>query len=480
MRATNGFLRALGSSMGSRLGIGVMNYGLFWALSHLLDGTGLGGFSLLTNAFFAVQTLPLLGLGLPFIRRVATGQDDLPREVTGAFVFALPISLLLALLLGLWGQFSHEGALTLPFWLVAASALPAAWNLVAESTLIGRERFGDMARINLVETVMRALLAVTCVRFGYGLTGVFAVFLVLRVMVAIVYALHPALPLPRWHLASSALQRRNWRELPVFFFIVVVTTLLLRLDVVVLSYLRGLVDVAVYAAASRLYEAAQVVPTVLALVVIPLLARQFVAARAQFAGSLAVAIRMTLTLGLAVALPAIAFADSLVHLLYKPEMAAAAGVLRWLAFGAVLMVTDVILSSTMLAASAQRKDLQALAVNLAVLSVGLFLLIPPFGIQGAAAAVVLGICTRLLLRLHWTVTVLGLPRMEIELVRLAGATAFGIVVERALATSAGPWLASLAALAVYFAVVLLTGGFGRRPLLRLRGDLAVLLQHPAA
>ena len=63
---------ALGSAMGARVGMAVLNYGLFWLLSHRLGTTTLGGFSLLMNVFYMSAMLPLLGLSGPLTRRAAT------------------------------------------------------------------------------------------------------------------------------------------------------------------------------------------------------------------------------------------------------------------------------------------------------------------------------------------------------------------------------------------------------------------------
>ena len=61
--------RALGSAMGARVGMAVLNHGLFWLLSHRLGTTTPGGFSLLMNVFCMSAMLPLLGLSGPLTRR---------------------------------------------------------------------------------------------------------------------------------------------------------------------------------------------------------------------------------------------------------------------------------------------------------------------------------------------------------------------------------------------------------------------------
>ncbi len=478
MRSSNKLLHAMSSSMGARLATALFNYGLFWALSRLVDAKTLGAFSLLMNVFQLALLLPLLGMAVPLIRRIATSEQDMGNEVTNAVAFTAPVSVILALSVGGWGHFSHEGELALPSWLVAASLLPTAWTTVAEATLIGRERVADVARFTFVEALLRTGLALVCVWLGYGLVGIFASLLAARIVAAVLFAFHPEISLQRpsqWHRLSFL---RNCREVPMYFSITLVSALTTRLDVIALSHLAGLRDVAIYAAASRLYDAAQILPTVLALVILPALARQFVSAPQQFRDTLERSVRLSLIIGLGLALIASALSGPLIALLYKPDVADAAQALRFFAFSAVLAMIDVVLSSTMLAASAQRHDLRSLLFGLLVLIASLWILAPRFGPTGTAAAVAIAMCARVGARLSWAVRHLGLPAAWHDLLRLAIACAIGIGT-LIFSLRWGALAALFAAPIAYAAAVVLTGLLGRHPIRELRRDIALLTNGAA-
>ena len=476
-----GVLGALGSAMGARLGMAALNYGLFWELSHRLAADALGGFSLLMNISLLLQALPLLGLSVALIRRSATEPERLATEVSNAFAFALPVASLMGLGVFALGRADYPAALHVPFAWVALAMLPTAWVVVAECALIGQERVVDIARVQFVEALLRTVFCLLAVELGYGLGGVFVVFFAVRVCAAAVYALHRRLPLPSAALCSLALLRRNLREVPVFFGISLAVALGARLDLIVLSQLRALDEVGIYAAASRLYDAAQMIPTLTAMVMLPTLARLFKHEPARFRELLALALRLALGIGLALALAVAAFAQPVIDLLYKPEMAAAAPVLRWLIFGAVLMTLDQLLSSTMIAAQAQAQDLRSLGYALAVLAFGLLTLVPRFGPVGAAASVTLALAFRVAWRLRWARNALPLHGIGGDMARLLAAAAvgvaglgFGLEVGSAQTAPAAALLAATVALLGYGLAARLLGVFGAHPWRQLRSGLARL------
>ena len=474
-----GVLKGLGSSMAARLGMAAVNFGLFWVLSHQLNTETLGGYSLLMSLFLMLQLLPLLGLSLPLTRRVATDEACHQRELSNAFAFALPVTVLMALGLGVVGRQAYPDWLHLPFWLLGAAVVLSSWIHVAEVTLLGMERAADVAHVEFTESALRCGLALLAVWLGWGLVGVFSAFLIGRVLTTVRLLYMPGLPRPALSLVSMALQRRNLGELPVYFGIAVLASVGSRLDLVVLSRLAGLPEVGQYAAAARLYEASLMLPTVAATVMMPTLARLFVQQRAQFSALLRVTLRASLCVGMAVALGVAALAGPIIGLLYAPEFAAATPVLRWLIVAAVWVMADQVLSSTMIAAQAQKQDLQTVALALAVLSLGLWLAVPLWGPVGAAAAVTVAQVVRVMWRVRWAARLLAQPAMWADLGRVAVASAAGVA---ALLTSLpqGAWLALAVSLLAYGVALRVLGLVGPNPVADLRQGLSRLRGGSAA
>jgi O-antigen/teichoic acid export membrane protein len=390
------------ASMASlRVGLAGLTFGLFWILSHHLSTMQLGGFSLLMNCFFMTQTLPLLGMNMPVIRRIASDPSTSAAAASSSYFFALPVAVLLGIGLAAAGFWYRTDGLAIPFALLGASMLPTAWIVVAECVLIGKERMLGIAYVNLFEALGRLLGAWAVVHWNYGLTGVFMVFTGMRCAAAIVYLCNPHLTLPRSRHRQEGALLALLREVPTYLAISLVTALCTRIDIILLSKLLSLRDAGIYAAAARLSDAALMVPTMAAVVIFPTQSRLFESSPQAFARFLEQAVRWCLIGGFAAALIVIAMAPSVIRWIYTPNLASAAPILRILILGATVMVVDQLLSTTMMAARAQHTDLKSMTLGLFVLAALLVVLTHFYGLAGAAAAPPVAVVVRVIYRLNW-------------------------------------------------------------------------------
>lgn len=453
----------LGSTLGARLVMAAVNFGLFWALSHRFDMSSLGTYSLLMNLFFMTLGLPLLGLSVPLERRAAAEPETLASETSNMLVIALPMGALLALGLGLYGQWGHEPAVHLPFWLLAAAVWVSALVLVAESVLMGREQMAFIARAQCIEAVLRTVFALGVVMAGGGLTGVMSVFLAMRITITVAYFRNRRMPRPSWALVSRAVFRRNLAELPVFFGIATLAGIVSRLDLLVLERLEGKSQVAIYTVAARLYEASLMLPTAVALVLLPALARLFASDERRFSFSLVVMLQGVLWIGMPVVLGVSAVAEPLITLLYPDAYLPAAAILRWLMLAALLTAVDQVMSSAMLASQSQFADLHSMLVSMGALCLGFVVFIPLYGPLGVAIAVAAGLAARVTWRMRWAFQRLAPQGLGAELGKaiasgLAGVT--GLV----SGLAHGPWVALLLAWVALAIGAGLSGHLSRQPM----------------
>jgi O-antigen/teichoic acid export membrane protein len=172
-----------------------------------------------------------------------------------------------------------------------------------------------------------------------------------------------------------------------------------RFDVTFLSKMASDADVAIYSIAARLYDLALIVSQVLAMVLLPILARL----HAKCPDAVSQLCKLVLRYGLIVGAPAaicMSFAAHPIIVSVFGEKFAAAGLpVQILMCATLVMSANQLMATVLLVFNLQRFDLVALTAAGLTLVIGLLLLIPALGIVGAAFAVLCGAIIQCVVRI---------------------------------------------------------------------------------
>ncbi len=375
---------------------------LVLALSRRLGADGLGRYSL---AYAWLGLFGLLGpLGLPALitREGARDREALGRLLAGGMILGGCLSLILTLaMIAAAGLLGYDAETRAAMVVTSLALAPATWLSYFDAALLAMERSGPIAAGALAEHVLKVGLGLALLGAGLGLEAVLA---------AAVAGKLAASGLSLWWLrrlgvrvafpADWACLRRLAGQTPVFALSSICATLYWRIDVFLLSRLRGMAEVGCYTAAYRVLEMAILPSQALSQAALPRLASQ--AAQASLPvppaplGWLAV-------LTAPAALGVTALAGPLLQALYGEGFAAAAPALAILIWTALPYGWYRYQAAVLVAAGRQRVDL-GINAALLVLNVGLnIVLIPRYGAAGAAAvtlvtALVYGAAQRICLR----------------------------------------------------------------------------------
>lgn len=187
-----------------------------------------------------------------------------------------------------------------------------------------------------------------------------------------------------------------------------ISYLYFRLDVLLLSWLKGDVDVAIYGLAYRVLEGLMVLPGYVMLALFPSIVRSE-SDRPRLAATVGVVLSGMEAAALALAALMAIFSREIIAVLGGHEFHRAAPVLAILAVALAISYLNGVYGGALMALGRQRIMLWLSVVPLVVNLVANLALIPPLGVVGAAIAVVVSEIVGVVLIRRWYVLVAGPP-----------------------------------------------------------------------
>ncbi len=378
-------------------GVGLVSMAIWTIAVARYIGPGLYGFYAFAQAVVSVLAI-FLGMGLDEITTRDVAQDgrlgcSYLVTFTGAKTLVATVVLGGFLVVMLRGDPAPTEVSVVV--VVAAMGLIQSLTSLAAALLYAYEAMHLLVvgqSVNYVLTMTSGLLAI-------WLDRSFATILVLS-LVASVVQLVLVLTFARRRLARSSpagpvvqapseFLRVARRALP-FLAVAVVSVLHSNMLIILLKTSRYS-DVALgrFAAAQRLSMIILIVPSMVAQVLVPAFSRAYAEAPDRFTGMFERAYRYILFLSVPAAIGIAAVAPALLDLTYGDEFTAAGGTLRVLAL-VLIGAAAYVLGPALVAMDRQGVVARIHTVNLVAVGVVAYLLIPRFGAEGAAWAMVVG------------------------------------------------------------------------------------------
>jgi len=364
------------------------------AVARLLGTEGLGRYTLVFTFLYFFNSVAPLGLYALITREGARDRAGLERLLANAVTLGTVSSLGLALSMATLGAVLHYDAATR--WaleLLSLALLPCTLGNYFEGAFAALERMEYIAIAALSENLLKVGAGVGVLLLGYGLDAVLLVAVAGRILACLVSAVLLAREgvRVRWAVDADVL-RVLCRAAPTFLLVSIFATLYWRIDVFMLSQLRGVEDVGQYGAAWRLLELGIVVPQSFCQALYPQMAQAVRRGPDDLAWLGSAAARYLLALSLPAAVCATVVAGPMLAFLYGEPFRAAGQTLSVLMWTVVPYGWVRYHAYVLVAADHQRIDL-ALNAVMTVVNVLLNLwLIPAYGPLGAALATFISVC----------------------------------------------------------------------------------------
>ena len=337
-----------------------------------------------------VETVMDIGLAHVTVRAVArdtAGAPALFRHVLGLKLLWVAAGIVVLLVVA--PLLRHETVVIELCYLLGISGAARSYFLTARGFLQGLGRF-DLEAVTVVsDRVLLLVIGTATLVAGYGVVGLGVAFVVARVVMfgAVTLLLRGLLG-----AMTPRFDREVWRTLqaaalPLGFFMISLN-LYNYIDTVLLGAMRTNAETGWYSAAYRVYEGLTYPPSIIAALVTPRLSYLFEHDRARVGRLLGRTLAGAAVLGLVLGGAALALAPEVIALLFGHAFDAAVGPLRILAGGAVFVFCTWVLHAAAIATNLDRRLVLTTSIGLAA-NLGLNLvLIPRWGIRGAAAATV--------------------------------------------------------------------------------------------
>jgi O-antigen/teichoic acid export membrane protein len=337
-----------------------------------------------------IETIMDLGLSQITVRSVARDRasaDRLFPQVLGVKLVWVAVGL--ALLVVLAPLLRSDPVIVRLCYALGISSAVRSYLLTARGLLQGLQRFDLEALAVVSDRVLLLAVGGIALWAGYGLPGLAVAFVGSRLLM-----LGAVQILLRRVVARvvPAFDRDAWRDiqaaaLPLGFFMIALNTYT-YVDTVILGLMRTDAEVGWYAAAYSLYEGLTYAPSILAAVLTPRLSALFTRDRGAHRSLLTRALFIAVALAIVLGGIAAFAAAPIVALLFGARYAPAVQPLQILAAGSIFVFTTWILHAAAISTNLDRRLLLTTSIGLAANVAFNVVLIPRYGISGAAWATV--------------------------------------------------------------------------------------------
>lgn len=354
----------------------------------------LGVFRTLFVYFLLCEWMPLLGMQAYLVREVSIHPQEIRKYAFHALIFSLGVTVAGAA--GLWGLASFGGysqEVREGLFVVAAGLPAMSANLIAVSILIGMGRATRYGFIQGCETILRTVAGITCLHLGWGVIPVIGMMIASRWLVLLGYwrVIRPLLA-KEPSIFDRTFFRDFLRHVPTFAGITTMAAVVRFAPQTMLPWALSDTAAGQFAAAYIFIDVVMMGPTALVTNLGPVFARK---AKESAAGLLESCRQGIKTVATGVA-PVVAIGSALARPVFESVFplssayAVSARVFEIIIWTCWLQAIDMVLAITVVAKGEQTVDFHSLTIGALTLVVLLVLLIPAFGVVGAATAMLAG------------------------------------------------------------------------------------------
>ena len=374
--------------------VSIANSLLVWIfMARMRDVEELGRFTIVMALYALFYSVCSLGL-IPYLvseisRRNSAGEkiaETIPGFIGSASVFLLFSGIFCAGLMAAGGFWASES------WSVRVSALilslamiPTGLIAVAEASAIAFGRTRLIAFVSTLENVLRTIIPLGLIWFGFDISAVCVSFVAVRVMALAVYFFAGGKHLAGFNF-NAADFRRIFKVAPTFAGTIILASINWQAVILMLGHFSTEIESAKYGVASRFLVPVSILMASYASVIQPVIAQYAQKSAAKYGSYLCRMASYPLILSTLAAILSPFLSRRILSVFFGASFTDVAPTLDILALSVVPFCLVMVAARGLVASNAQHIDLLANALGVAACFAAGLLLIPQYGAKGAALA----------------------------------------------------------------------------------------------
>lgn len=369
--------------------LGIANSVVLWALmARWRETEELGRFTIVMSVGSIFIILCSFGLG-PYLTSEIARRSEKERGpfIASAAYYLLGWSVICAAVMtGIGFVVSSSPQVHWANAVLSLAMLPTGLISIAEPTFTAYGRARVIAMASTTENLARTVVPMVLLYRGYGLSAIFLMIVVSRLVACAVYALVLRHRLKALALAQWSLIREIASKTPTFAGVTILAALHWQAAAILVGRLSGEAEAAQFGVASRILIPVSVLLASFATVIQPTATRLAVTSMEKLGEFLSHHLKLIISLALPMAVGIILLSRDALVLVFGKKYAPAAVPLSLLAVSVIPFALVMIIARGLVATSKQHIDLVGNAVGVAAnIALNLYL-IPRYGATGAAIA----------------------------------------------------------------------------------------------
>lgn len=363
----------------------------------------IGRFTIIMSIYMLFFTICSLGLS-PFIvneisRRLAKKEETAAKNFIGTTTNALLIwGIFCAVLMTVSGFiFSPSNEVRISILVLSLAMIPTGTITSFEAVSLSFDRTRLIALVTTLENILRTIIPIALIFFGYSLPIICAAFVFVRFVAAIVY-FFANFNVSKFLVFDREIFQKLLKTAPTFAGITILASLNWQIVTMFLGRFSSESESAKYGVASRFLIPVMILMAGYAGVIQPLLATKSGEKLGMF---LSEVVRNLLLLATFGSLLAPFFSEFVLTFMFGESYSSSASVLNILALTVVPFCAVMISGRGLVATDSQHIDLVANAVGVFICVTVGAILIPKYGANGAAATQFLSLLTMALVEIGY-------------------------------------------------------------------------------